>query len=274
MDDPTKKLSGNCSSSGVLMAFLETKARNHNHFKYYSKKEYIESILDNNAVYLSDGSRWNDRFDRDRFNMSESPVRKFGLCFSFMKSENVASWMLYGGRGKEGAMIDFSRKSIGTLLSCTTIDVGHFDSGKFIVEQVLTLPQFSIRIVDVLYYALQDNGKYTVKRSDEVVKDLNASIASHMVKTYGAVVKSFPWNYECECRLIVEIDKKAVGGIDLNGKMIRLSFGGFEVKNELKDRVYQAPNCTGTIGRFKKSNLSGEIDWDLCEGCAYLPSTK
>ena len=250
MDDSTKKLSGNCDSSAVLMTFLEMKAKNHNYFKYYSKEEHIQSILRDNAVYLSDGSNWNDKFDRGRFNSPGSTVKKYGLCFSFMKSENVASWMLYGGRGKEGAMIDFSRKSIGILLSSSAADLGHFDSKRFIVDYTLSAAQFKVKLVDVLYYARQDDGNFTVKRADEVVKGLDSSIANQMVKTYGAVVKSYPWNYECECRLIVEVDKKAVGGIDLDGKMIRLSFNSLEIKNELKDRVYHAPNWAGTVVKY------------------------
>lgn len=104
-----------------LKEYLTERAKNHNWHKYYAKRKYISTILENHTVYLSDGRNWNDTLDVENFNNAKSERVNFGLCLSFSKSESVAMWMLYSGN--EGGMIDYSQKIINDILATEEIEL-------------------------------------------------------------------------------------------------------------------------------------------------------
>lgn len=88
-DDNSKGLikSGQIHNKDELIQYLSEKANNHLYFKFYSKRERIETILKDHTIYLSDGSNWNDTIDRENFNDNPKEYKRFGLCLSFSKSE-------------------------------------------------------------------------------------------------------------------------------------------------------------------------------------------
>ena len=91
------------TTTSCLITYLSHKAASHNYYKYYAPKHYIDTILREEAVFLSDGENWNDVCDRERLN-NDNRYKRFALCLSYSRSENVAMWMLYAGN--DGCMID------------------------------------------------------------------------------------------------------------------------------------------------------------------------
>lgn len=252
------------SSSTQLERFLRYKARHHSYYKFYSSQEYIDSDLAKGVIYLNAGKNWNDVDDRENFQSVDSKKR-YGLCLSYSKSENVAMWMLYGGMGKTGAMIDFKSSIIQKILQTTTIQIGKFTDAGFSSLKTLSNTEFTIDLIEVLYVAEEDDGYYTIRRSGKDCKDVNPSI----VNSFTGIIKKYPWNYENECRLIVEIDTNILTQEEIDAAD-SLEISILDYTDEIKKRTYHAPNFNldGTLTpKYNRSALKGSIDWDLCKNC-------
>ena len=68
-----------------------------------------------------------------------------------------------------------------------------------------------------------------------------------------------PWQYECECRLIVTITKSVddIGRCDT----VKIAFNESSL-NELKKRIYHSPNHKEDFS-FEKTKLNGKIEWNI-----------
>ena len=267
-------LSDACKNQENLYKYVTDKALQHRNFKHYvSDIKRINNILKEGALFLSDGTNWNDIDDRNAFcstpstNINEKNYRMYGLCLSFSSSENVAMWMLYGGMHKKGAMIDIT------------------PSSKWVPEYDISSKKgVHIGLTDVLYYEPDNKEKiisygnsYNIKRSMETTlcraeildsKELSSEMFFPLQK------KKWAWSYENECRLIMSVDLKALPqGICSKAHYAKLYFPD---KNKfvsgVKKRIFLAPNFQGDLSCFsehnveyKKSNLA--IDWDLCRNC-------
>jgi len=259
--DKNSKLAEYVSSAHDLEAFVNYKAVHHTYYKWYSTKARVDYDLEQSAIFLSNGTRWNDIDDRDAFN-SVANKKRFGLCLSNSKSESVAMWMLYGGMGRAGVMIDFKRDMLVELKNLSSLELGVFKNDVFKTLQTIKADEYSIKLQDVLYVAKEDDGYYTIKKQDETVKDVDEAVIS----AYKGITKRFPWNYENECRLIVEVDEDIIIPVAKDATHIKLVIN--EMKDKLKGRIYHAPNYDASIGYvYSKSNLKGSIDWDLCSSC-------
>lgn len=258
------KLADFLDSPERLGQYLMYKAKHHRHFKWYTRQEFIESDLSNDCIIINDGNNWNDTFDKKSFNSIDG-VTRFGLCLSYSKSESVAMWMLYGGMGKTGAMIDFPLKFINEILKTKVIELGVIDAdtGSFKKLQELKDDQFSISLVDVIYVAEQEDGYYTIKKSDKTEENVEANV----IDSYNGIKKNFPWNYETECRLIVEVKNDVISPSAKGADNIKIHIDSF--KDKVDGRIFHAPNYDSSSKgyKFKKSNLNGEINWDLCLRC-------
>jgi len=241
-----------------LTEYLTKKANNHNCYKVYSTLDRVVEIRDNRCIYLGTGNKWNDIADRDSFNSDRYNVVNFGKCFSFSQDENVAMWMLYGGIEKKSGMIDFTKKGMQNILKTQHIEVGYFECNKYISCIRLPRESFKIYLIDVVYYKKLAKGYY-IKRSEESVKNLSSEVFDGLV----GCKKSYPWQYENECRLIISIDKAIIPSkcnvvkIDLNGIDMGKSF----------ERIYHGPNYPNKDNKNTlPSNLDNSIDWALCDG--------
>lgn len=208
---------------------------------------------------MSDGSNWNDAVDKENFNPNDSDLKRFGLCLSYSKSENVAMWMLYSGN--DGVMIDYTKKIIKNILEAKYIELGHFEDGKFIMDRKLEKKEFDVKICDILYYGETKNGnkktQLYVKRSDEINDEFDESLVEEL--TYSK--KTLPWSYENECRIIVTIKKELIPGSSNN---VKISFSESSIK-ELKERIYESPNSRKK--NYLPSALRNKMQWDLCKNC-------
>lgn len=287
-------LSDACKNQENLYKYVTDKALQHRNFKHYvSDIKRINNILKEGALFLSDGTNWNDIDDRNAFcntpstNINEKNYRMYGLCLSFSSSENVAMWMLYGGMHKKGAMIDITPSSINQLINGQQIQIelGNFEGSKWVPEYDISSKKgVHIGLTDVLYYEPDNKEKiisygnsYNIKRSMETTlcraeildsKELSSEMFFPLQK------KKWAWSYENECRLIMSVDLKALPqGICSKAHYAKLYFPD---KNKfvsgVKKRIFLAPNFQGDLSCFsehnveyKKSNLA--IDWDLCRNC-------
>lgn len=249
-------------STERLREYLIEKANGHNHFKVYTRFDRLTYWISSRAIYLSDGKCWNDVHDRESFNNPHNGIVNFGTCFSFSESENVAMWMLYGGTNSDGVMVDFQRKHIAKILNDTpSIEIGYWNNDEFVPQKTITKDAFSIMLSDVLYYAENSEkaGTYDIKRSNESIK----GTGTDSIDKLECVKKSYAWNYENECRLILSLDRSI---IPVGAYAIKIDVGDTFSELMKAHRIYEAPNYKSSY-RFSKSKLRGEIDWDLCHNC-------
>jgi len=253
--DNTNEMRSYCGSAGKLKEYLQRKAVNHNSYKYYSKIEYIRTIVKDRILYLGNGAKWNDVSDRESF-VSESDCRiNFGKCFSYSTDENVAMWMLYGGVYHRGAMIDFTKRAMRNICDCSTITLGNMGEDGFKPLFDIEKPKFDIRVIDVVYYN-SENGY--IKRSNESV----FGVKTDMISTLGAYKKTYPWSYENECRLVVTIDKALV---PTECNTVKIDMSGIDLGKSL-ERVYYCPDFRETReDGFNKSKLQDLVEWELIE---------
>ncbi len=235
-----------------LYTYLKEKALSHNHYKFYSSIDRIIDIRDNKNLYLGNGKKWNDILDRENFN-SDNYYVNFGKCFSYLKEESVAMWMLYGGIKKESGMIDFTKKGMQSILSIDFIELGFFQNNQFVSKGKLEKDQFEIYLIDIVYYTEHSNRIY---RSDE-----STNVDKKVCEELKECKKSYPWRYESECRLIVKIKKSLIPeGCDT----VKIDLKGLDLGKSL-ERVYHGPNYSlSNDYNTKKSQLDELVDWDLC----------
>lgn len=262
-------------SAKELFDYLEIKGNNHKNYKYYAKRNYIETILRAHTIYLSDGSNWNDVEDKKRLNHPNSSFVNYAMCFSFSKSENVAMWMLYSK--DSGCMIDFTKEIIRDIIETDNLQIGSFVCGEFVPVKTLTHQQFKIALFDMIYYEKQNNKIvkqykqeqneqtfYYIKRADEV----NRNFEANTIDEISYQKKRLAWSYENECRLVVSIDKKQIYANQCNVNqcnVVAIEFSESYIK-KLMSRVFDSPN-TSKSSIYRSSALQGKINWNLCSDC-------
>ena len=240
-----------------LRKYLEQKGKNHRNYKSYSSQKFIEEVINEQRIYLNDGSNGNDIKDRKGFNSENSEVRNFGKCFSYSDNESIAMWMLYGGIDNRGAMINFTQKDMKKIIEIKEIILGKFENGRFVEYKRLDKSKFTIQLIDVLYIR-EKNGKYCARRNTEVYKEVEADL----IKKLGSMcVKDIAWCYENECRLVISVNKKYVG----EETVVKLDISAMEL-TESYNKVYHSPTFKGER-KYEDSELQGYVDWNLCSNC-------
>lgn len=241
-----------------LTEYLKKKGSNHNCYKYYSTISKIVSIRDNKCLYLSQGNNWNDITDRNNFNSSNYKKVNYGMCFSYSRDESVAMWMLYGGIKKESGMIDFTKKGIRSVLNTKAISLGYFDqNNNFVIKKVINRENFDLYCIDIIYYS--ENGSYyCITRSDERCFTLTKTVFDKLI----GCKKTFPWQYENECRLICSIERDL---LDETCKLVRIDLKEMDLGKSC-ERLYHGPNFSSlNTGNTLPSKMDNCIDWDLCD---------
>lgn len=280
-DKENRTLKSVCEATDELQVYLKEKAINHHNFKHYvSDITRVNRIYREGVLFLTDGSNWNDPDDKKAFtdfNSGRIECKRYGLCLSFSKSESVAMWMLYGGMQKKGAMIDINLRNIKQLLDQSNrpqVELGYFEKEEWNTVKRLNANEYKVELTDILYYDTnkkvdkEHELKYDIKRSDE-----KCSCNQKVIDNAPLLQKKvWAWNYENECRLIVEVDKKSISSLT-NSKIsyARVEFPDKELfRKDVRERILLAPNfdeCNIVEDDFipKKSTL--KIDWDLCKNC-------
>lgn len=249
--------------NGDVLAFLADRGGMHREYKHYGTRARIAGILGGGALYLTDGTSWNDKYDRENFNPSSMPTKRFGACFSASSAESIAMWMLYGGVDGNGAMINFDRRTLQGAMGCKTYECGRFGTdGKFQCLMKLPADRLSLRLVDVLYFQDHADGNVTVGRPS--LEGGRYVMDGRAFNGIGQIAKHQSWSYENEVRLVATISK-----VDLAGKVSHVKCIKIPIDFDdafVAGRVFDSPVSDGG-GNYRDSELRGTVDWNLCSGC-------
>lgn len=281
MSKENRTLKSECESIDKLQDYLREKAKNHHNYKHYVPDiDRIYNIYHEGALFLTDGSNWNDPNDKKAFtdsNSGRSECKRYGLCLSFSKSESVAMWMLYGGMQKKGAMIDINLRNIKQLLDQSNrpqVELGYFEEEEWNAVKRLNANEYKVELTDILYYDTnkkvdkEHELKYDIKRSDE-----RCACNDNVIDNAPLLQKKvWAWNYENECRLIIEVDTNSISSLT-NSKIsaARVEFPNKELfRKDVRERILLAPNFDERSivkGDFIPRKSALKIDWDLCKDC-------
>lgn len=245
-----------------VLSFLADRGGMHREYKHYATRARIAGILGGGALYLTDGTSWNDKYDREHFNPSFMSTKRFGACFSASSTESVAMWMLYGGMDGNGAMINFDRRTLQGAMGRESYECGWFGTdGKF--ECIVELPadRLSLRLVDVLYFQNHADGNVTVGRPS--IEGGRHVMNCRAFNGIEQIAKHQSWSYENEVRLVATISK-----LDLVGKASHVKCVKIPIDFDdafVAGRVFDSPVSDGG-GNYRDSELRGTVDWNLCSG--------
>ena len=246
-----------------VLSFLADRGGMHREYKHYATRARIAGILGGGALYLTDGTSWNDKYDREHFNPSFMSTKRFGACFSASSTESVAMWMLYGGMDGNGAMINFDRRTLQGAMGRESYECGWFGTdGKF--ECIVELPadRLSLRLVDVLYFQNHADGNVTVGRPS--IEGGRHVVDGRAFNGIEQIAKHQSWSYENEVRLVATISK-----LDLVGKASHVKCVKIPIDFDdafVAGRVFDSP-VSDNEGNYRDSELRGTVDWNLCSGC-------
>jgi len=251
----------------VFRTYSQERAVRHNRYRHYSQLDRIEMIANNGYIYLSDGRKWNDTNDRERFNPADLQGHRYGICFSWSPSENIAMWMLYGGMDNKGAALELSRSSFLKLGEASSVELGRFVDGKgFVSEKTLDKSSFSFEYYDVIYSDEVTNDRTVKLRHADDAPSIPGDIYSHITEQNSPMLKpylkKYPWHYEEETRFVVSVHD-GVSCIDFPFARVPLAMSS----DILRKGIILSPTFVGDRKDYPNSALFGEVDWDLCKGC-------
>ncbi len=238
-----------------LAKYLSEQATKHRNYRCYTVMERACGFIDSSYMYLSNGQGWNDITDREQ--MRQKAV--YGMCFTYTVKENIAMWMLYGGRGgKDGAMYSIPRQEMEEdCLNCDKVELGHFEDSKgFVTVKELNKGEFEIFLTDVIYVDDKEKGVVKIACGNKAIKRKKSIIEHNNI-----FCKNIAWEYEKECRLIIH-PLGANSKISLNAEcsMARIRI------NKRTDSLIQlvrSPIYDGKVLRGNYSELKDKVYWDL-----------
>lgn len=193
-------------------------------------------------------------------------------------------WMLYGGMQKKGAMIDINLRNIKQLLDQSNrpqVELGYFEKEEWNAVKRLNANEYKVKLIDILYYDTnkkvdkEHELKYDIKRSDE-----RCACNDNVIDNAPLLQKKvWAWNYENECRLIVEVDKKSISSsTNSEFSVARVEFPNKELfRKDVRERILLAPNFDESSivkGDFIPKKSALKIDWDLCKNCKKIKQTS
>lgn len=269
----------NSIKKGKLDNYLKARGKRHTRYCVYTTiSRAVGNYVVNNRMYLTDGSKWNDKIDAEQFTKTDNNIKRYGTCFSFSKDENVAMWMLYGGLYDEGVMCSFSKTYINGIIDCCKeVEFGCLDDKGFKSIKTISTKEIQLYLKDVLYY--KENATSCYAYHNNSIKN---GVSRKIIEQVGPTLKAIPWKYEDEVRLIIEVDKYKINS-HCNCAMIDLASAENEYKNKYKKKlsreynhIYCSPKLTDgecktisiqkdgkEIAKAEPSKLANTIDWDL-----------
>lgn len=242
--------------------YLSKKGSNHLHYRYYASANRINRIVSDCAIYLTDGSKWNDKFDKRNFNPSYFGSKRFGICMSHATCESIAMWMLYGGRSGDGAMIDFDKEILKSAMKASEFEFGYFEGNNFVCKKRLSSDDVQIKLIDIMYFKEDESGdKYILHRESD--KPDKAEVSQLTFRSFIPFVKHEAWAYEQEVRMVATVEGRLLDNSASEFECMKLPIDIPE--DYLKQRIINSP--TSNAGLYRDSSLVDTVDWDLCCGC-------
>lgn len=237
----------NYMNASCLSNELRRLGNNHIKYNHYGKRKRLLDNLRKNSLYLTDGSSWNDKRDSDNFSKNSKGFKRYGICFSYSLQENVAMWMIYSEKkAKKGLMLSLPRKMLNRIIENNKkeVEIGNFNGDAFVSKGTVKIK--NIYLTDIYYTSYSKNIKCNRGNEHIYIDQKTLEKTIHLSKAY-------PWHYETECRLIVEIDKDLCDGCEA----ARIKLTDQDVCDILHNYLIEAPLNDETD--FKLSKLSGDL---------------
>ncbi|WP_082667336.1 DUF2971 domain-containing protein [Tractidigestivibacter scatoligenes] len=242
-----------------ILEYLASKGSMHHHYRHYVSRSRAESILEQSAIYLTDGSSWNDIFDYQHFNPAFSSYRHFGSCFSASTDESIAMWMLYGGPHRDGVMFDFTREILNKAINETPhYEGGYFDEGHF--QKIRDIPRnlLELRLVDILYFRELNNGDDANISVRRIGDSKRVDITRQELESIPQLTKHVAWSYEKEVRLVARIKRS---DYIYNSKITCIKIPLQLSQSFVETRVFDSPLYSGRSS-YSDSCLHGTVKWN------------
>lgn len=244
---------------GSVRDDLVRRSAGHRHYRHYVTEDRAKRILRERSIYLTDGSTWNDRFDRQNFNPHFSGYRRFGACLSYSSSESIAMWMLYGGRDGNGAMLDFTAKVIASASQADEYEFGAFGQEGFVPMATVRGCDLRIELVDILYFRRSDADDYAYQLKRPSKGERWVGVSDRTFESLKPFSKHVSWSYENEVRWVATVDVDLLGRHPHEVTCMRVPL---DLGNDFEEaRVFSSPVATDSP--FRDSELRGTVEWDL-----------
>lgn len=255
-----------CDGYWKIVDYLFATGSARRNLRHYASRTRVDQIISESSVYLSDGTAWNDKYDRENFNPPSSEYKNFGMCLSANTEESIAMWMLYGGIDGNGAMINFDKKTLKSAMYSGSYDFGYFDTRKrFRTVLTLDASQIKFRLMDVIYFdqSKKDEERFLLERKGE---GKQTEISGKLSSGLHQIAKHKSWSYETEVRLVGSISKRFLGRKADQCRFLKIPLNLNE--HFISSRIYDSPAPDGR-GHFRQSKLFGTVEWNLCSDCKF-----
>ena len=252
------KLKDIIEDSESLSQGLKDNACRHQFYNSYTSMERAMAFLLSGNMYITNGSNWNDIFDRETMQNREL----FAKCFSCSTKENIAMWMLYGAkRGKQGAMLRYPRSVMNEIISIDTVLLGKFNNSKRFEGDEISKSSgdFDIFLTDVIYGDASKDNRLMINLYED-----HERVEKSVIENMDIFIKNYAWSYERECRLVVKLSekmKKRVKKDELN--TICIPFTEKMMSDMRKRDLVRSPIYDGGVDYGTDSELFGNVEWNL-----------
>lgn len=266
-----------------LSDYMKGREFGHQDYCHYTTLNVIDSMLRNNALWLSCVDGFNDKIDTKQFD-EESLKKYYSICFATGKTENLSLWYIYSGVEGRGGRIRLTKSGIRKLQELSTFSLWEFDNkNNKIVNCVKNLEKndFQLKFKDIIYYADQGRDKVDLKYNTMTNYNIKREDFDAYKKENVGFYKGTIWYYEKETRLLLELNDDIYNHFvqkDKNYKVVMEwdeSFRKYinielapetetlEVKNELSS----IRGFINETSKVKLSKYSGQISMNLCNKC-------
>ena len=197
-----------------ILDFVKKHEMNHTYYCHYSTLTNMDKILDSEYIWLSSLKDFNDLCEFDSADENEN---LYALCFSALYSENLPMWYLYGGVTGKGARITFKKTSFIKWLN--NLEFILINTRTDETENYIPV---SVETHDVIYIS-SENGNCRIKYNGGINKKLTIEGYNLLKEKHKGFVKSLPWFYEKEFRILVLADDEASRRLNAPNSEIRLA---------------------------------------------------
>lgn len=264
------------------------RAYRHDGFFHYTKLEIINDILGGKSFLLFSPGESNDPIERG----ISRKERRFMLSFSTGIHENIPLWYLYGGVDGRGGRLSFTATQVRDMVQNAQYSLIEVDEQKKPIDGAAAIPlsasDFDRTLQDVIYYEQRGNAvtlKYNTMTNNERIPRQEFE---EFLKRNDAFVKSLPWYYEKETRLLIELTDGMMQRLDSSKQYaVKLYFGNLaRVCKGMKLLLAPEAGAEDTIvhsseypaitqfaldsSNIRCSKLSGQIEMHLCRNCSRI----
>ena len=221
----------------MLRDFLRCKGGNHKAYHQYTNFDALEKIVSGHTLLLTRADELNDLAECNGMS-AEEKQKTYIASFTFGQTESVAMWFMYSRCYKKAVRVSFSLKLMNELK-------------KQLAKDPACYPIKDFYFSDVIY---SHNGFFE-HNTGKLLND-KANRIEHWKKSpvLRGLIKTAPWMYEKEVRLIVVLEKAEK---DLKRLLINLpeNTDGISVTLGPDSEITKEFNV-----ELDKSSLTGQIN--------------